>query len=103
MTNSILNEDIVKNYRKPVYIAGDMNAEPEDDAITDFTNEDFEVLNDTENPYHCTSTDGRYIDLILEWNKNPNHKTIDKGIPAGADRTFTISDHLPYYVKVKFK
>ena len=117
MTNAILNEDVVKNYRKPIYIAGDLNESPHNGrAIALFRASGFEVLNDITRRYQynyngvygewyddATRQGGAMIDLILEKNTNPKRKIIERGIPAAADTTFTISDHLPYYTKVKIK
>ena len=110
MTQSILNEDIVKNYRKPVYIAGDLNESPHNGkAIELFRKTDFEVLNDTtrnaEGEYEQYTRESKaMIDLILEKNTNPNREVIKSCRPAGADTTFKIlSDHTPYVVKVKFR
>lgn len=106
MTNTILSENIIvncKNSGKPIYIAGDFNEEPNGEAIGIFINNgNFEVLNNII-PSHATRPSGTHIDLILEDNNNLNHKIIDRGIPAAADTTYTLSDHLPYVVKVKLK
>ena len=106
MTHLILTDPEVvkcKNLNKPVYIAGDMNAESGEDGVKDLENADFVVLNDS------TSR----IDLILEYNKNSNHKVISQGIaiplPFITEDQWLdedhggISDHLPRYVRVKFK
>lgn len=100
MTNKILNNALVKkclNSGKPVYIAGDMNARPDENPIKLFTDNGFVVLNDES-----------MIDLILEYNKNPYHKIMERGRHCAP---FTeeiwedqkISDHKPYRVKVKIK
>ena len=111
MTNKILNETIVQSYKnsgKPVYIGGDFNEQPHEPAISMFTNPSngFEVLNDTFSPTHATFG-GKYIDLILEHNTNPNRAVIDRGIPScipwPTGWITVVSDHYPYYVKVKFK
>jgi len=61
----------------------------------------FEVFNDMDKPEHATCESGGKPDLILERNANPNREIIDRGVPPNADDT--LSDHLPYYVKVRYK
>ena len=63
----------------------------------------FEILNDTANLGHATRPGNTLIDLILELNNNPSRELIWRGIPYNADRTYTISDHLPYLVKLNYK
>ena len=51
---------------------------------------------------------GNMIDLILEYNTNPYHKTINRGVPMNKEEREQffedkISDHLPYFVKVKIR
>lgn len=118
MTNKILDEDIVKKYQaegKPVYIAGDMNenanAKKENgekrESIDTFENAGFEVLNKL--TLEHSTKDGLHIDLILEHNENPGRAVIDRGIPyfipIGLNDGWInkVSDHFPYFVKVKFK
>ena len=120
MTDSILSNKLVKKCQqkgKPIYIAGDLNADYQDSEITCFRNAGFEVLNNTKTEKDKETGKNRYVDatrpkggmpdLILEYNVNPNHKTIEKGIytPEGWRDTWfeQISDHLPYLVKVKIR
>ncbi len=74
-----------------------MNARPTESSIQLFTEKGFVVLNDKS-----------MIDLILEHNKNPYHRIIERGIhcaPFTEDswEDQQISDHKPYRVKVKIK
>lgn len=117
MTSSILNHNLVtkcKNSGKPIYIAGDLNPTEEDGrySLYKFQLNGFEILNDMtmkadppgSNNYvyeHATRPGGGMPDFILEYNKNPDKELIYRGIPPGA--SYTISDHLPYRVKVKYK
>ena len=112
MTKKIFNEDIFKDCKgkKPIYIAGDMNNEPGSTAIKRFTDNGFRVLNDTSSEDHKTTTT-RYIDLIMEHNNNQDkgyYKLIERGIPLTEEqkkewRNNKVSDHFPYFVKVKMK
>ena len=117
MAELILDNKIVKdckNKGKPVYIAGDMNERPDNEqgTLRMLFDGGFSVLNDT------TKIDGKYvdstqkggnmIDLILEYNTNPYHKTINRGVPMNKEEREQffedkISDHLPYFVKVKVR
>ena len=111
MTKKIFNEDIFKDCKgkKPIYIAGDMNNEPGSTAIKRFTDEGFRILNDTSSEDHKTV--GRHIDLIMEHNNNQDkgyYKLIERGIPLTEEqkkewRNNKVSDHYPYFVKVKMK
>lgn len=118
MVTAILNEDIVKNYQKPVYIAGDLNPRPKDgkprqsdgyETTTALQTKGFEILSNTDRndseyyTKHVTRLNGSQPDLILGYNTNPNSEIIRRNVPEGSDRTFTISDHLPYCVEVKLK
>lgn len=120
MANQILDNDIVKDCMKegkPVYIAGDMNEAPGDEdkrsAVPIWEANGFEIVNSIEmlpgsNKFvDSTRQGGNMIDLILEHNVNPKHKTINRGVPippAQRNQFFeSISDHLPYFVKVKVR
>ncbi|MCM1042579.1 MAG: lamin tail domain-containing protein [Bacteroides sp.] len=101
MSNSILSNSLVHKCNasgKPIYIAGDMNARENDPPIKMFTNKGYVVLNENSESS---------IDLILEYNTNPYHKKIECGIPVPEnerdDFLKDVSDHLPYFVKVKVK
>lgn len=126
MSRKILGDSLVQSCvaaDKPVYIAGDLNESPDGSrdnqnqeakgpAIKILTDYGFEVLNDTafaSNSTHATRPTGAHIDLILEHNVKPNHKTIDRGIPIPQEerdkwlKEDKISDHFPYSVKVKIR
>ena len=104
MTNTILNDEIVQNCinsGKPIYIAGDLNPREDCASLKLFAANGFEILNDMDSPKHATRESGAKPDLILEKNPNPNREVIYRGVPDSADRTYTISDHLPYVVRIK--
>ena len=100
MSEAILSNTLVQkcfNNGKPVYIAGDMNAKPNDRPIIRLKEEGFVVLDTTIAPGR-----DRRIDLILERNRNSYHKTLESGIPVNTSN-WTLSDHFPYYSRVKIK
>lgn len=124
MTQRILSNSLVldcKSTGKPVYIAGDMNEKPHNGkALRVFIENKFLILNDTthittkiDDEYKVKYADstlqgGSMIDLILEYNMNPNHETKERGVPIPPDQreqffNDKVSDHLPYSVKVKIK
>lgn len=121
MANRILENDLVQDciqQGKPVYIAGDMNEEPANkeqvSSLPILDAAGFKILNNKEkvqstNIYVDATLHGTFmIDLILEHNTNPYHKTIYRGIPMTENERSQfledeISDHLPYFVKVKIK
>ena len=110
MIDAILNESKVKNGDKPVFIAGDMNFAPTNSALrTLFSNKFFYLLNneakdpaDNSKYLDATRPSGEMIDLIFA-NRAWKYRLIGRGIPAGAHvpNSFSYSDHLPYFVKVK--
>ena len=131
ITNQILSENIVqrcKNTGKPVYIAGDFNGSLYATKIFTDSSNNFTVLNKTDKYPNtnifvdATKKDGSMIDLIFEYNTNPNHQTLERGIPSSFSDNWLgevkkdifkqpylypkndgVSDHRPYFVKVKIK
>ena len=116
MTKKLLANDCIKDCikkGKPIYLAGDMNQEPDGPEIKKLEENDFVLLNNTEKTYtgsyiDSTGQDGHMIDFVLEHNQKPYHKLISRGVPFSKeqrDQYFNdkISDHLPYRVKVKIK
>jgi exonuclease III len=98
-TKKILKDKVVnkcKNSGKAIYIAGDFNAEPDDASIKLFEDAGFKVLN-RDKP-EMTGPNGNQIDLIIEYNEYPNHKTLEQGTPDITGEN--PSDHKPYFVKV---
>lgn len=101
MASSILAHSVVKkciSSGKPIYLAGDFNATPYTEEIKSFIDDNFEVLNDT---YES-------IDLILGHNKNTTRETLESKVPSSwmdYDQYYmdVVSDHRPYFVKVKLK
>ncbi len=67
------------------------------------------MLNNTS--LDADKTAGRYIDLIMEYNDNQDngyYKLIERGIPLTKEqkkewKDNKVSDHFPYFVKVKMK
>ena len=119
MTQKILGVSVVQNCinsGKPIYIGGDFNEWCTHDAIQLFVSNGFEVLNPEALTYptfdkqNTGTYSGPYSpgDFIIEYNTNPNHKTIEHGIPEFLfeeenENLRTASDHFPYFVKVKIK
>ncbi|OQB29311.1 MAG: Endonuclease/Exonuclease/phosphatase family protein [Bacteroidetes bacterium ADurb.Bin174] len=90
---------------KPVYLAGDLNITPEDAAIAKFKANHFILLNDPTHHTFRSSNPDRQLDMILV---HPNQSKA----PTIIDRSTTefpkdylekLSDHLPYWVKVRVK
>ncbi len=120
MTYSILNNQSVqrcKDAKKPIYIAGDMNEQPhhknalpifEESGFKMLNSQDYTIINESYKYADSTRNGGAMIDLILEYNQTPYHRTLESGVPIPADQRqqFFIdktSDHLPYRVRVKVK
>ena len=119
MITKILNNNIIndcKKIKKPIYIAGDMNNGPYSNIIKIFIDSGFQVLNDPTmvtcpREDDTTGKEGSVIDLIIEYNYKEimYRRLIDRGIPIPEkDRVKwmykdKVSDHFPYFVKVKIK
>lgn len=115
MSRKILENSLAQKCKesgKPLYIAGDMNEGYDDPAVKMLTDNGYEVLNNVERIngtyIDATRQSGSMIDLILEYNINPYHKTIYRGVPMDSIQKVQffkegISDHLPYKVKVKIR
>ncbi len=111
MVTAILAEDVVINYNKPIFIAGDLNPRPKADASprpdgyetkTCLQANGFEILNVMhdmqqagpdypEDPYtvahyHLHTTSGKnlpggQVDLILWKNQKPDSRIVGRGVP----------------------
>ena len=92
----------VKNTTKPVYIAGDLNATPNEQSIIYLTNNNFVLLNDINHKTYSVIAPSKLIDLILGYKKNStSHSIVSRGIPVFPNEEMkSISDHFPYYVTV---
>jgi len=123
MSDSILNHPITVrciNVGKPMFIAGDMNAQPDEDGVKRLEDNGFEVLNDKggrvwndnkgggryEYPQESATRNNSMIDLIIGNKQNPpNYEVILRGIPYCFQRDWinVVSDHFPYRVVVRLK
>jgi endonuclease/exonuclease/phosphatase family metal-dependent hydrolase len=113
-TALILSDSMVlscQNAGKPIYIAGDLNSARTGRSIKLFEENGFEILTGVKTyptfDKHNTGNPVPYAeaDYILEYNKNPNRKTVAAGRVSEfpSDDHKTASDHFPVYVKVKLK
>ena len=107
MAEHILNQSIIQNASKPIFIAGDLNTWHSSPIIVDiFNSNGFIVRNYTE------KIDGKYVDATRESGEMPDlilgninntivYEIINKGIPNIPKMDFSLSDHLPYVVTIK--
>jgi endonuclease/exonuclease/phosphatase family metal-dependent hydrolase len=100
-----MSADIItfaKTTTKPVYIAGDLNATPNEQSIIYLTNNNFVLLNDINHKTYSVIAPSKLIDLILGYKKNStSHSIVSRGIPVFPNEEMkSISDHFPYYVTV---
>lgn len=88
---------------KPVYLAGDLNVTPEDSAILKFKANNFILLSDPTQYTFRSNNPDRQLDLILVCpNQSEAPTIIDRGTTDfPKDYLVKLSDHLPYWVKVK--
>jgi len=121
MTDSIINHPITRrciSVGKPVFVAGDINAQPFQPTIARFEEAGFEVLNNTartdeyqtrpsrqlhEKRYKdATRASGAMIDLIL--GHPSGQEILVRDIPCfPKDWLMVVSDHFPYRVVVRLK
>ncbi|MDX9848409.1 MAG: hypothetical protein RBT74_15610 [Tenuifilaceae bacterium] len=91
-----------KAFNKPVYLAGDLNEQPHEEAIQKFKENNFIVLNDPATKTYPREDPKKLIDMILGYKTNStNYNIVSRGIPnfPRVDLRQN-SDHLPYYVIV---
>ena len=111
MKSEILNHNKIKCRKKPAFIAGDLNMWPGSNILLQFTYSTygFVILNDTSRDpddnskfLHPTHSSGAILDYVLGCKKYPTkYNVIDKGIPDVPELDFSLSDHLPYFVKLE--
>jgi endonuclease/exonuclease/phosphatase family metal-dependent hydrolase len=101
MSNSVIA--YAKSVNKPVYIAGDFNAEPGSPTIVNLTNNNFVVLNDLNVKTTPSNNPVSLKDMIIGYNNNSTqHNIISRGVPVFPREDLRdLSDHLPYCVTVK--
>ena len=90
---------------KPVYLAGDLNVIPEDPAISKFKANHFILLSDPNQYTFRSSNPDRQLDLILVHPNQSEAPTIIERGTTGFPKDYLekLSDHLPYWVKVRVK
>lgn len=88
-----------KNYSKPVFLAGDLNALPESTVIKNIENF-WSILNNTSVPTIPSNNPNRCIDYILGL-KNPG--IIYSTLKTLVEQEPVASDHLPVWVEVEIK
>jgi endonuclease/exonuclease/phosphatase family metal-dependent hydrolase len=94
----IINNSL-KNFSKPIFLAGDFNADPESQVIKSIENKWY-VLNDPLQPTIPASSPSRCIDFIFA--SNYNGYTFET-IKTVVEQEYVASDHLPVWVEVKIK
>ena len=98
---TIINEWFTKHFsacRKPVFLAGDMNAAPDSPAIAELS-KSWQLLSRTERSYPSTSPK-KCIDYVFELKSAAHINCIDSGTIQTAT-TRTASDHLPVFAKLR--
>ena len=90
---AIINEQI-QHYKKPVFLAGDLNAYPDSETVVELK-KDWNILNDISKNTFSSTNPRRCIDYILS---DSEVKVADKQV---VDEKIA-SDHLPVYVDIEF-
>lgn len=91
--------DQVKEYDKPVFLIGDLNATPDSEPMK-FLNEEWQILSNIKAPTFPANNPLRTIDYILGYVANGqtyarhNARVIDERVA---------SDHLPLFVDIRLK
>ena len=92
----VLINQLVSKYKKPVFLAGDLNAEASSPEIHKLS-ENWQILNDKPDPTFPANKPGDRIDFILaKRTENFQFKVIESLVE---DEPMA-SDHLPVWVKV---
>jgi endonuclease/exonuclease/phosphatase family metal-dependent hydrolase len=89
----------LQKYSKPVFLAGDLNSQPNSKEIA-LLKKDFTILNDPSKPTFPADHPDRCIDYLLA-KKNPGQSI--KMIASEIVEEPLASDHRPVWVKVKVK
>jgi len=95
--------DFAQSVSKPVYLAGDLNATPDDLSILKLLANRFIILNHPKHHTFRSDNPQKLIDFILLYLNNAKTPTIiDRGTTDFPKEYLEgLSDHLPYWVKVK--
>ena len=88
--------DVASKLNKPVFIAGDLNAQPKSKTMAAFK-EFATILNDTSKATFSAKKPHRCIDYVM--GTNGTFKSLNNHVYYGN----LASDHLPLYVDVKYK
>ena len=88
--------DVASKLNKPVFIAGDLNAQPKSKTMAAFK-EFATILNDTSKSTFSAKKPHRCIDYVM--GTNGTFKSLNNHVYYGN----LASDHLPLYVDVKYK
>lgn len=94
---AIINEAVKKYTDKPVFLAGDLNAEPESDEIRELSKE-WLVLNDTNEPTIPVVNPNRCIDYVFVKKSDAHSFQVLQSV---VENEPVASDHLPVWVKIK--
>ena len=88
---------------KPVFLAGDMNVQPDSETIAEFTKE-WTILSVPKNSYSAKKPH-ICIDFILKLNNKAEIEVVGSDVPVlfKEGDVAIASDHLPVYVDVKIK
>lgn len=88
-----------KDYSKPVFLAGDLNAVPQSSVIKNIENY-WSILNSTSSPTIPSANPNRCIDYILGLKADGKTFTTLKTF---VEQEPVASDHLPVWVEVELK
>jgi len=94
----IINNSL-QNFSKPIFLAGDFNADPESQVIKSIENKWY-ILNDPLQPTIPSSSPKKCIDFIFA--SNYNGYTFET-IQTVVEQEYVASDHLPVWVEVRIK
>lgn len=95
-----LINDVLKKYTtKPVFLAGDLNAVPESDEISELS-QGWTILSDSNQPTIPVDNPTRCIDYVL-FKDNPSFRV--QVVNTKVENEPLASDHLPVWVEVEVK
>lgn len=87
---------------KPVFLAGDLNAEPDSPTVTELL-ADWTLLSAQDGTFPADGTERRCIDYIMQLNNGAQVKVLETAAPVEfrSGDTAIASDHLPVFVTVE--
>lgn len=99
LSSAYIVSNSFKNYSKPVFLAGDLNATPESSVIQSIENY-YSILTKTSSPTSPSNNPSKCIDYILGLKVNGTSYTTTRTV---VEQEPVASDHLPVWAEIGVK